>query len=490
MHFQRLFGVILILKLLKVECVPVPVPVSPCPMNFHYEFDGKEWFGIVKIYPQIYNRFRSDRITLNLSLVTSRPIPNLQNLNLLQLRKSLQDTYKDVVERQPILYHVRFPLVDNLPELLRIQVNGLQVCRNYKIFFIISKIELKYTFFLPMIESDEQQPDDYDDSASFQLDLKSPQPAISNSMIDVPNVIQHRLDEDNGKHLKQFENPRGWKNRLLATNTQCGTYDEELKYTQLISGGDKITPGTWPWITAIFRKDAKASNLVFQCTGSLISNRVVLTAAHCFKSARNLEPIAARKIVLAFGRHDIRDWTEKNMMITDVEKIIIHPDYLSKEDSSIFDADIAILITKDVISYSTMIKPICLWPTADSTPSIAGINGTLVGWGQPFDNIERNVPRRLTLPVVRNNFCLPSKNSQKKSKNSKRVFCAGTEKRGYAPCNGDSGSAFAFHANGAWFLRGIVSAALGDPILNTCDLNTYTIFTDIIHFRSWIDEHI
>lgn len=471
---------IFVLATFGVDCVPL----SPCPMNFHYEYDGQEWIGVVKIHPQIYNRFRMDRITMNLTLSLNRHIPNVQNFRLLQLYKPLSQTYVDIAARRPILYRINFPFRNEFPELLRMNVNGFQVCRNQMIFFVTSRIELQYTFYLPTVESEEEQLDDYDSGNPFQFNSNSPEPAHTNGMIDVPQVIMQRADEIDDPRLKQ--NPR-WKNRLLATNSECGTYDEELKYTQLISGGEKITAGTWPWIVAIFRKDSKASNLVFQCTGSLISNRLVVTAAHCFKSDAKLDPIAAKKIVLAFGRHDIRDWTEKNMIISDVDEIILHPDYLSKRDSTIFDADIAILVTKNFIAYTSMIKPICLWPkSVDSSYSVVGTNGTLVGWGQPYENIDENVPRRLTLPVVRNQKCFPSE----KSANPRRIFCAGTEKRGYAPCNGDSGSAFAIHANGAWFMRGIVSAALGDPILNRCDLNTYAIFTDIVHFRAWIDSYM
>lgn len=486
---MHIVGICFLLAIIRVDCVPT----SPCPMIFHYEYNGQEWFAVVEIYPQIYNRFHTDRITMNLTLVINRQMPTLQNYRLLKLYKSDQDTYKDIAERRPISYRISFPFRNDFLEILKIRVNGVQICQNYmlSVYLYVTRIEQQHTLFLPKTDSGEEQLDEYDMGTSFQFNANSPEPAITNSMLDIPKVIMQRVDDDDTQQFKpnaQKSNQR-WKNRLHATNSQCGTYDEELKYTQLISGGEKITPGTWPWLVAIFRKDSRASNLVFQCTGSLISNHLVLTAAHCFKSDSKLNPISAKKIVLAFGRHDIRDWTEKNMVISDVDEIILHSDYLSNKKSTIFDADIALLITKDYITYTSMIKPICLWPTTvDDTYSVIGANGTLIGWGQPFENIDENVPRRLTLPIVNNQFCFPSERST--NANTRRVFCAGTEKRGYAPCNGDSGSGFAIYANGAWFLRGIVSAALGDPILNRCDLNTYAIFTDIVHFRNWIDGHM
>lgn len=42
-----------------------------CQINFGYEFNGRNWFGLVKIEPQIYNRLRTNQIKLNLTLSVS-----------------------------------------------------------------------------------------------------------------------------------------------------------------------------------------------------------------------------------------------------------------------------------------------------------------------------------------------------------------------------------------------------------------------------------
>lgn len=456
------------------------LPISPCPMNFHYEFDGSQWFGIAKIYPQIYNRFRTDKITLNLTLVINRHIPNVQNFRLLELRKSIPDTYHDIATRQPIIYRINFPFRNEFPELLKMQVNGIQICRNHRVFFVLSQINLQYTFYLPTVQSEENNEDlpandyDYDYGGQFNQNR--------------PSVIMQRVDDDEDAEIKK--SPR-WKHRLLTTTQGCGKYDEKFQYKQLISGGEKISRGTWPWLVAIFHKDKQTNDLVFQCTGNLISNKAVVTAAHCFKMYPQNTPAEASEIVLVFGRYDLRDWTEQDTVTSGITEIILNPDYLSNKETKIFDADIAILITKDFIAYNSVIKPICLWPSeVDSTHNIIGTNGTLVGWGQPHENSEMNMPRRLSLPIVRNQKCFPTEATANGRYPKRRVFCAGNKKPGHAPCAGDSGSGFAIHANGAWFLRGIVSAALGDPILNQCNQNTYVIFSDILYFREFIESHM
>lgn len=480
-----------IAAILLVLCAQSPLngaPTSPCPGLFSYMYDG-QWFGVARIHPQIYNQFHTDRIRLNVSLVVSRHIPNIQNLRLLDLQKPMADTLQDIGARRPILYHISFPFQDVMPALLRMHVNGIPVCVNRNILYGVSKIELQHTFYLPTLHDEAADADYFD--AGFHGDETEPEPDVQpahggitgiGGIPNGPSVILNRGD-------LHFLKPTAQQlHSLAADSAACGTYDEAFKYTHLMSGGEKIAPGTWPWLVAIFRKEPTASNLAFLCTGSLITNRIVITAAHCFQ-LNALQRIATGEVVLAFGRHDIRDWTDRNMRLSNVNAIHMHPDYTRQRRANTFDADVAVVIAGDFVDFTAMVRPICLWPAvgAEATAiNLIGTNGTLVGWGQPFENLESNTPRRLQLPIVETRHCFPAERVRR----NQRIFCAGSERQGRAPCNGDSGSGLAVWLNGSWYLRGIVSAALGDPILNKCDLNTFVIFTDLLFFRTWIESFI
>lgn len=75
---------VIVLILLTISSV-LCIPISPCPMNFHYEYDGENWFGVARVFPQIYNRFRTNKITINLSLTVSSKCRRHQ-CNIIQLK--------------------------------------------------------------------------------------------------------------------------------------------------------------------------------------------------------------------------------------------------------------------------------------------------------------------------------------------------------------------------------------------------------------------
>lgn len=456
-HIRILFAIYLMIMTQPTHSFPI----SPCASSFTYRYDG-QWFGVIHIPSYIYNRSHANYIRLNVTFIINRHIPPMQNLRLLDLMHSLPDTLRDKAAGRPIVYRISFPFQDILPTLLHMHVNGVMICANQQQMYGLSKIELQHTFYLPSIAYDDNISDYYDslDSIDDDDDDEDLKRMITDDL--PPTTMQQRDSSDEDKMV-------------------CGTQHKSLRYSHLISGGDRILPGSWPWIVGIFHKDPNSSDLSFLCTGSLISNRAVVTAAHCFQK------FAATEIVLAFGRHDLRDWTDKNMRLSNVEEIHTHPDYLKRKRSNAFDADVAVLIAKDFINFTARIRPVCLWPPhVDDTLDIIGVNGTMVGWGQPVQNVATNLARRLELPIVELRHC----SSKGRVRRNQRIFCAGNASGGRAPCQGDSGSGLAIWVNGAWYLRGVVSAALGDPTLNRCNLNTYVIFSDMVYFDEWLNSFL
>lgn len=450
------------------------LPLSPCPRNFHYELDDEQLIGVVKIYPRIYNSFRTNRITtIVVMLIAGHVMPG--RVGSIEFYHSLADTYDEIAMKQPVMYRIHFPEQTMTPILVEILVNNVRVCVNRKqqqaAFRYSSRIQLQHTFYLP--------PKNTYNGDSHSFDATNEQPMPSDQLLFQPEAappLSPLMASDD-------DNPAA---QDLSTHDAaiCGRTDAHFKLTHLIMGGDKIPRATWPWLVAIFLKDAGAVS--FLCTGSLVADRIVLTAGHCFRMYDKENERKPTDILLVFGRYDLRNWTEPSVQLSDAESINIHPDYVEGE-LDMNDADIAVVVTTRRISYNSFVRPICLWPSSTMVQNVdemIGRSGTLVGWG-PRLTVGLNLPRKLQMPIVQKSNCF----SRSKLNREMRTFCAGS-RVGSGPCSGDSGTGFALWQNGAWFLRGIVSAAIGDPILNRCELNTFIILTDVTRFRQWINTFI
>lgn len=65
----------------------------------------------------------------------------------------------------------------------------------------------------------------------------------------------------------------------LPDKSVCGIQNEETR----IVGGETTEIGEFPWMALLRYRNLDGTDAGFQCGGTLINNRYVLTAAHCLK---------------------------------------------------------------------------------------------------------------------------------------------------------------------------------------------------------------
>ncbi|NXP67297.1 THRB protein, partial [Chloropsis cyanopogon] len=209
-------------------------------------------------------------------------------------------------------------------------------------------------------------------------------------------------------------------------------------YTGRIVAGDDAEVGSAPWQVMLYKKSPQE----LLCGASLISDRWILTAAHCLFYPPWDKNLTTNDILVRIGKH-VRAKYEKNVeKIALLDKIILHPKYNWKEN---MDRDIALMHLKRPITFSDYIHPVCL-PTKEVVQRLmlAGYKGRVTGWGnlkETWGTNPSNLPtvlQQVNVPIVDQGTCKAST----RVKVTDNMFCAGYSpdelKRGDA-CEGDSG---------------------------------------------------
>ncbi|XP_015927281.1 complement factor B-like [Parasteatoda tepidariorum] len=280
--------------------------------------------------------------------------------------------------------------------------------------------------------------------------------------------------------------------------SQCGVGLEKLgKQTGRgrIVGGRRA-PEPWPWMAALyFTEQGFQSEL--QCGGSIIHEKLILTAAHCLFTKKG-ERRKDKEIIIKLGLTNVTN--ETNVQEYEVKKFFIHPQYRL---GLIYDYDIALLQLKRPIEFNAFIRPICLppaEPSPNSTLYKAGQYTVATGWGHSgvVEKMERvntksvQSLKEIILPIQSRERCLQSavENLVDKIPADKvftdRMFCVGDGNGGNDTCSGDSGGPLMqsqqnSEGNIYWTQIGIVSWGIG------CGLpNTYGYYTHVQNLNFWI----
>lgn len=176
----------------------------------------------------------------------------------------------------------------------------------------------------------------------------------------------------------------------------------------------------------------------FICGGSLISQRLIVTAAHCIQGKTEVTRRKAEEATFYLGKINLNTLNgEQGNILSGVSQFIVHDEWHYNSES--YDADIAIAVLTRVVTYSKFVKPICLWTSTTGYDDLIGKHGYVAGWGKTEkDAVSTPQPKWTRIPVVTETTCLRS-DASFNSLTSARTFCAGDKTGKTGPCNGDSG---------------------------------------------------
>ncbi|XP_075975735.1 trypsin, alkaline A-like [Anticarsia gemmatalis] len=210
--------------------------------------------------------------------------------------------------------------------------------------------------------------------------------------------------------------------RVLALLVLCVAAASAAEIGDRIIGGSVTNIRNYPEMVVLLFA-ANQANHRHDCGGSILNQRNVLTAAHCFDNNK-----------LALGMWRLRtgsDFAHSGGQVTNVQQIIRHPSY----NRITFDSDVAIMRTTGTINFGTNAQ----------AARIAGSNYNLgdnqvvwaAGWGRTEHGMASEQLRHVQIWTINQAVCRQRYGASAITDN---MLCSGwLDVGGRDQCSGDSG---------------------------------------------------
>ena len=243
----------------------------------------------------------------------------------------------------------------------------------------------------------------------------------------------------------------------------------------------KIIDGTespihaFPWMVSL---QYKGSHF---CGGSLITDKFVITAAHCmeFGNIRDfLEQLTVR-----LGEHDLSQTDESPDFEVEIRKVVSVLMYWRFSNRPGSFGDVAMIeLDSPVGAFTRAIRPVCL-PYTDA--QFERMLGVAAGWGLTEDFLVSEVLRQVELNIIPNVTCVDNLGNLNVAVTADMICTfkgpTGTE----SICSGDSGGPLMVRLDGKLTLAGITSFSVAD-----CTAPFPSVFSRVTYFMRWIEAAI
>uniref|UniRef100_A0A182KCK3 trypsin n=1 Tax=Anopheles christyi TaxID=43041 RepID=A0A182KCK3_9DIPT len=271
-----------------------------------------------------------------------------------------------------------------------------------------------------------------------------------------------------------------WIQQTIAANMDQRVASIATNY---IIGGSDAKKGVAPYQVSLQLLNASV------CSGSIVADRWILTAAHCFRFHKMYSfvhlfsltcpvliklyfslPNSANLTHVLAGTNDL----EKGGTAYAIDRVFPHDPIPANEDDVTFPNDIALIRLTTPVKFSERVQTIEY--TAETVPENAAI--TLTGWGRTQNAKYSTKLQTMKAVAIGVDRCrelygnLPYFNDG---------YICSLAKRGQGVCSGDSGGPVTWHGK----LVGIMRS-----VFKKCSTGAPDMHTSISYYYDWIRETI
>ncbi|GAB1292746.1 Serine protease 53 [Apodemus speciosus] len=228
-------------------------------------------------------------------------------------------------------------------------------------------------------------------------------------------------------------------------------------------------PGEWPWQASVRRQG------VHICSGSLVADTWVLTAAHCFEKMATAE-LSSWSVVLGSLKQEGQSPGAEEVGVAALQLPKAYNHYSQGSDLALLQ-----------LTHPTAHTTLCLPQPNHHFPFGASCWAT--GWNQNTSDVSRTL-RNLRLRLISRPTCncLYNRLHQRLLANPARpgMLCGGAQPGIQGPCQGDSGGpVMCREPDGHWVQVGIIS------FTSKCaQEDTPVLLTDMAAHSSWLQAHV
>ncbi|ESN95517.1 hypothetical protein HELRODRAFT_193530 [Helobdella robusta] len=260
---------------------------------------------------------------------------------------------------------------------------------------------------------------------------------------------------------------------LSCYTQECGKRDAsfDLKDTY-IRNGFIAKDSAWPWQIQMYKNIIDINETLFSCGGTILSERWILTAAHCLFRGDELWQNSAYRIQV--GTNRLFDKRFKELTVDEVK--------LFQYNSSVAANDIALIKLSEPLTFNKTVQPICLaQPNIVEAYDVCVVTGH--GKTDPADGISSSkLLLQGKMNVMTHSECLASyveilqRSENEFNVTYEKQFCAGLMPAfiGIRPMEGDSGGPLMCrNSRFQWTQIGVVSYG-DDSKIDYCPISVFT----------------
>jgi chymotrypsin len=272
------------------------------------------------------------------------------------------------------------------------------------------------------------------------------------------------VEIDWSKVVPVTEIPGFWDGREIKAKLFPDTNTRSSR----IVGGTIVAPNSIPFQAGLLINWSGGTAL---CGGSALSNRVVLTAAHCITPG-----VTSTQVILGAHQITANEPTQQRRTVQP-SGFRIHGSY----NPSNLNNDIATLILPTTVTATPQVQWVAL-PALGNTETFAGLTATASGWGRTSDGSTATSShlRSVQNTIITNAVCQQTYGSGLLAS----MLCMATT-GGRGTCRGDSGGPLTIARNGRLQV-GVVSFGSSAG----CQRGFPAGFSRVTSFRQWISNNM